>query len=123
MKKLILPLLFTVLVAMNSNHGIAQCEPDVINCIDTASPGQICPMILPDGIIDQAYEQVVTIIPPYEADLGTGNIIEIVKIVIDSINNLPPGLAWEANAEEFYADSVYCVLLSEIGRASGRESV
>ena len=111
MKKIYAVLLITFSCFCLQNHISAQCEPDIINCIDIDDPGQMCPTELPDGTTYEEYNQVVTIIPPYEADLGTGALV-IVKIIIDSINNLPPGLSWEANAEEFYAYSAYCVLLN-----------
>ncbi len=119
MKKLIVLLTVISIIAGFQNYVLAQCEPDIINCIDTADPGQICPLDLPDGATWQPYEQVVTIIPPYEADLGIIGTVDIVKIVIDTIENLPPGLTYEANAEEFYADTAYCILLSGTPTSQG----
>ncbi|NOZ45676.1 MAG: T9SS type A sorting domain-containing protein [Chlorobi bacterium] len=107
-------ILFTVFSAKTK----AQCTPDIINCIDTDDPGQICPDVMPEGTVGEEYNQTVTIIPPYEADLGTGP-ITIIKIKIDQINNLPPGLSYESNAEEFYADTVYCVQLSGTPTTAG----
>ena len=91
--------------------GQGQCVPDTANCKDIDKPGQICPDSLPAAVLNTYYYQVVTIIPPYEFDLGEG-VIPIVKIIIDSVTNLPQGLSYEANAAELFADSAYCVLIS-----------
>ncbi|MCD6564890.1 MAG: hypothetical protein J7K53_03000 [Bacteroidales bacterium] len=91
--------------------GYGQCVPDTANCKDIDKPGQICPDTLPAAVLNTWYEQVFTVIPPYEFDLGTG-VISIPKIVLDSVTNLPPGLSYEANATELFADSSYCVLIS-----------
>jgi len=91
--------------------GYGQCVADTANCKDIDKPGQICPDTLPAAVLNTWYEQVFTVIPPYEFDLGTG-IIPIYKIVLDSVTNLPQGLSYEANATELFADSSYCVLIS-----------
>ena len=91
--------------------GYGQCVADTANCKDIDKPGQICPDSLPVAVLNIYYYQVVTIIPPYEYDLG-GGIIPIIKIVLDSVTNLPPGLSYEANATEMFPDSAYCVLIS-----------
>jgi len=81
-------------------------------------PGEICPLILPDGYVNEQYEEVFTVIPPDSAQLGTA-MVEIVKIVIDTVGNLPPGLNWVANSETFYVDTAYCILLSGIPTTPG----
>jgi len=91
--------------------GYGQCVADTANCKDIDKPGQICPDTLPAAVLNTWYEQVFTVIPPYEFDLGTG-VIPIPKIVLDSVANLPPGLSYEANETELFADSAYCVLIS-----------
>jgi len=96
-----------------------QCTPDVVTCIDTASPGQICPEVLPDGIINETYSQVVTILPPYEFNFGNG-IVPVVKIKLTDVENLPPGISYEKSAEEFYSDTAYCVLLTGIPTEAGQ---
>ena len=88
-----------------------QCEPDTVNCKDTDEPGQICPNKLSDGMINQAYEAVITVIPPGEYDMG-GNIIPISYIEIDSVANLPDGISYTPNTDKFWADTAYCVLFS-----------
>lgn len=119
MKKLYVILLITFSCFGWQYQINAQCEPDIVTCIDTGVPGQICPLDLPDGIIDQAYEQVVTIIPPYEYDFGTG-VLPIVKIELTKVENLPIGISYEANAEIFYADTAYCILLSGTPTIAGQ---
>ncbi len=91
--------------------GYGQCVPDTANCKDIDKPGQICPDSLPVAVLNTYYEQVFTIIPPYEFDLGDG-VIPIYKIVLDSVTNLPPGISYEPNATELFPDSAYCVLIS-----------
>ena len=104
----ILALLFTTGITIS---GYGQCVPDTANCKDINEPGQICPDTLPVAVLNADYEQVITIIPPYEFDLGDG-VIPIYKIIIDSVTNLPPGLSYEPNATELFPDSAYCVLIS-----------
>jgi hypothetical protein len=102
----------TILILILSPQTIfAQCEPDTVNCKDVLLPGEICPLILPDGIVNESYEEVFTVIPPNQAVLEYGT-IEIVKIVIDTVGNLPPGLNYQTNSDTFYVDTAYCVLLS-----------
>ncbi|MCK4630587.1 MAG: hypothetical protein KAT40_04045, partial [Bacteroidales bacterium] len=91
--------------------GYGQCVPDTANCKDIDKPGQICPDSLPVAVLNTYYEQVFTIIPPYEGDLG-GGVVPIHKIIIDSVTNLPPGLSYEPNATELFPYTAYCVLIS-----------
>jgi hypothetical protein len=95
----------------------AQCEPDA-NCTDINNTGAFCPVILPDIILNEPYEAVLTIIPPSEHNLQ-GTILDIAYIEIDSVLNFPPGITYAANAGRFYADSAYCVLLSGIPTQAG----
>lgn len=89
----------------------AQCEPDTVNCIDTGTPGQFCPMQLPDAGLNVLYDEVVTVIapgnppPPYETWV-------IYYIEIDSVKNLPPGIDYFPNADRFYPDTAYCIQLT-----------
>ena len=98
--------------------SFSQCEPDTVNCKDVLLPGEICPLIVPDGIVNESYEQVFTVIPPDQATILTGT-VEIVKIVIDTVGNLPPGLSYQTNSDTFYVDTAYCILLSGIPTAAG----
>jgi len=88
----------------------AQCEPD-INCKDEENDGEFCPRVLTDARLNEAYESVITVIPPSIYDYQ-GNILEIVFIEIDSVLNLPPGIDYSANADKFYPGNSYCILLS-----------
>ena len=91
MKHLILHAFAILLIIMSSQISFAQCEPDTVNCKDVLLPGEICPLILPEGIVNISYEQAFTVIPPDTVtmlDLP----VNIVKIVIDTVGNLPPGL-------------------------------
>jgi hypothetical protein len=111
MKKRTLMLLMVVSVFINAGNAYSQCIPDTVTCRDTLEPGQICPEILPDGHLGQSYNQTVTILPPASAVINEIPFI-IVKIKIDTITNLPPGIVYEPSAIELYPDTAYCVLLS-----------
>jgi hypothetical protein len=99
--------------------SFAQCEPDTINCKDINQPGEICPLILPDGVVNQSYKQVFTVIPPYEYTSITFGTFQIAKIVIDNIGNLPPGLNYETNSDTFFVDTAYCISLFGIPTQAG----
>jgi hypothetical protein len=100
------------------NFVSAQCEPDTIHCKDTLLPGEICPLLLPDGFVNTPYEEIFTVIPPSKIQTQYG-LLDIVKIVIDSVGNLPPGLTYVANRDTFYVDTAYCILVSGIPTTSG----
>lgn len=101
--------LFAVLISF-SVVGFAQdCTPDAA-VIDTAEPGQISPVVLPNAIQYEYYDETITIIPP---DSYSGLPI-IYSIVIDSIVGLPSGVNWYKNEDEFLVtdpDTRYCVNL------------
>lgn len=118
MKRLILPIFIVFITALHSNTSFAQCEPDTVHCKDTLLPGEICPLILPDGYVNEQYEQVFTVIPPSEAQTQYG-LVNVVKIVIDTIVNIPDGLNYIANSDTFYVDTAYCVLVSGIPTTPG----
>jgi hypothetical protein len=98
--------------------SLSQCQPDTVNCKDVLLPGEICQLILPEGIVNEAYEEIFTVIPPYQATIQTGT-VNIVKIVIDTVRNLPPGLSYQTNSDTFYVDTAYCVLLSGTPTTAG----
>ncbi len=107
--KQFLPFLLLIML-LQSNFTSAQCTPDP-NCTDSLNPGEICPEILPDGTVGVPYSQVVTIIPPYEADLGSGT-VTIHHITLTGVDNLPPGLTYQESATDMYPYNSYCVLVS-----------
>lgn len=102
-----------LVLSLSFIEASSQCEPDTVNCMDIMAPGQICPDTLDDGYLNEPYSSVVTIIPPGKmySELLLDS-VTIVKIVVAEVANLPPGLTYEANADEFYADSAYCILLN-----------
>ena len=123
MKALRFTLLLIICISLCKLSLHAQCEPDTANCKDDDEiAGQLCPQELADGITDNWYEEVITIIPPGEFVMGS-TVILINYILIDSINNLPEGLTWEANTELFYADSAYCVLISGTPVEAGTDTL
>ncbi|MBI5540267.1 MAG: T9SS type A sorting domain-containing protein [Bacteroidia bacterium] len=100
----------------------AQCTPDP-TCMDVLNPGEICPEILPDGTVGIPYSQVVTIIPPATGSVG-GSTINIVKIKIKSVGNIPPGLTYVTNPAngEFAVTTPYtryCTLISGTPTTAG----
>ncbi len=119
MKKLLYSLILVVAaLCLGSSDIHAQCEPDTVNCKDILQPGEFCPRSLPDGFLGQPYSEIITIIPPgYYNYLG--NPVEVVKIVVQDVQNMPPGISYEANAGEFFPDTAYCVLLSGTPEAAG----
>lgn len=88
----------------------AQCVPDTENCIDTEEPGQFCPMILPNAVLNIPYEETITVIPP-SSFVILGTELTILHIEIDSVNNLPPGIDYFPNADTFFAGTAYCIEL------------
>ncbi len=111
MKNLVSGILALLLTTGINISGYGQCVADTANCKDIDKPGQVCPDSLPVAELNTPYEQVFTIIPPYEFDFE-GAVFTIHKILIDSVTNLPSGLSYEANATELFPDSSYCVLIS-----------
>jgi len=113
MKKLVIISIFFSF----ATWGISQCIPDT-NCIDINEPGQICPDSLPAGQQGVAYSQVFTIIAPDSADVG-GLLIGLNKIQIDTVTNLPPGLSYYNENNDFFPDSIYCIEISGTPSAMG----
>jgi len=111
--------IFTLLIAafiftVNPITINAQCTPgDESTCPDPENNGEVCPAVLPNGIIETSYNQQFTIIAPPEYDIE-GNIIPLHHIKIVDVKNLPPGITWETNASDsvFMVGEYYCVLLS-----------
>ena len=91
----------------------AQCEPDT-SCTDFNDTGVFCPKILPDVILNEPYQAVLTVIPPSKYD-----IFEIAYMEIDSVVNFPSGITYTVNANRYYADSAYCVLISGTATQTG----
>ena len=119
MKYLSRVLALMAIVFFASLNITAQCEPDTVNCEDTGDPGQICPPNLPDGVLNEAYDEVITVIAPDTASLGIIQ-IGIAYIIVDSVLNLPPGLDYFANAEKFYPDSAYCIQVAGTPSEAGK---
>ena len=95
----------------------AQCTPDPA-CEDIGDPGQFCPLELPNGVIDTLYDETVTVIPPGSFD-ALGTTFTISYIVIDSVNNMPPGIDYFPNADILYPDTAYCIQLAGTPTQSG----
>ena len=65
MKQFISYILFFSLPLLTGIQVSAQCEPDT-SCIDINNTGAFCPENLPDVILGEPYEAVLTVIPPPE---------------------------------------------------------
>jgi PKD repeat protein len=99
MKKLVLIIFAGLFTFGMISNVYSQCTPDEM-CVDTADPGQICPMVFAVGYVDVPYEQVVTFIPPTTFNYS-GFDLEVTNIIITEVTNLPEGLSWDTNADEF----------------------
>ncbi len=87
--------------------GSAQCVPDTVNCKDEGNPGQICPDSLPNGMQGIEYNEIITFYMPDSASFSDAG-LELVKIRLDTVENLPSGIQFISAEKEFYPDSVYC---------------
>ncbi len=99
-------------------QSIPSVYPDTINCKDIGEPGEICPDSLPAAMEGVPYDEIITIITPASFSFGELS-AEIVKIELDTILNLPPGIVFSSEYREFFPDSVYCVSLSGTPTDSG----
>ena len=103
-----------LLMSINPATSFAQCTPgDETTCPDPENNGEVCPAVLPNGIIGKEYSQEFTIIAPPEYEID-GNVIPLHHIKIVDVENLPPGITWETNASDsvFMVVTYKCVLLS-----------
>lgn len=117
MKQFIHYILFFCLPLLTGIQVSAQCVPDT-SCTDFNDTGVFCPKILPDVILNEPYGAVLTVIPPSEYEYE-GNIFEIAYIEIDSVVNFPSGITYSVNADRYYADSAYCVLITGTATQTG----
>ncbi len=95
----------------------AQCVADT-SCKDTDEPGQVCPDTLTEAMVGQEYNQPVTFIAP-DSVVYNDQAINIVKIELESISNLPPGISYSADTNIFFPDTMYCVLISGVPTDTG----
>ena len=107
-----------ILILGLSQRGFSQCEPDLVSCVDVDEPGQMCPSVLPDGFVDEYYEQIITVLTPKSGNVGGLN-INVHKLKLESIENLPAGIDYQTTTDEFYADEAYCVSLTGTPLAIG----
>ena len=117
-------LLYTFLLLIGfsiSSISYSQCTPgDENSCPDPENNGEVCPAILPSGIIGQEYSQEFTIIAPPEYEIES-TVIPLHHIKIVDVQNLPSDIIWETNASDsvFMVGTYYCVLLSGLCNETG----
>ena len=113
---------FLLLIGFSINSiSYSQCTPgDENSCPDPENNGEVCPAVLPNGIIGQEYSQEFTIIAPPEYDMD-GTIIPLHQIKIVDVQNLPSDITWESNTTDsvFMVGTYYCVLLSGLCTETG----
>jgi hypothetical protein len=105
---------FLILLAILMMAGIranGQCTPDPDCKDDDDTPGQFCPLDLPDGVINMEYDETITVIPPAAYEISGFN-VTILYIQIDSVLNLPPGIDYFPSADTLYPDTAYCIQLT-----------
>lgn len=111
-------ILFACVMSLNLffyQNTHAQCTPDN-SCNDIDNPGEVCPSVLPSAIVNEPYNQVVTIIPPSSFTYN-GQTQSLSKIKVSNIENIPPGITYECNPNncEFVVTDPftrYCILVS-----------
>lgn len=117
MKRFTPYILIFLLPFLTARQVAAQCEPDT-SCLDPDSTDTFCPRNLPNAIVGEPYETILTVIPPSEF-VFEGVRLDIAYIEIDSVRNFPPGITYSVSEEKFYADSAYCVLISGTPEQAG----
>jgi len=122
MKKIYSFLVLGSIVAISFNAN-AQCPPNT-TCMDVLEPGEVCPENLPNGTVGVPYNQTVTIIPPATATIDPYGTVNIIKIKLDSVGNMPPGLIYQTNPASgifVVTDPLtrYCTLISDTPTTAG----
>ena len=111
MKK-ILVLFLSIIIGLNVNVH-AQCTPG-----NYSEPGLHPDTIdnLPPAAVNQAYNEVVTVVIPKDTtiDMGTPQTVQIDSIGVTDVKGLPPGFTYTPNSSTGYwpGDSSGCVLVS-----------
>ena len=113
--KNIFSILFLCLIL--SAEIFAQCPNCVIdNCSATLPDGGICNTILPDGTVNQPYDQDESFYMPPTIDFPPFTGISLRRIKIIGISGLPFGIDWEssrsASNDEYFpsnGDELGCV--------------
>jgi hypothetical protein len=121
MKSIFTLLIAVIIYTVNPITLYAQCTPgDETTCPDPENNGEVCPAVLPNGIIGKEYSQEFTIIAPPEYEID-GNIIPLHHIKIVDVQNLPPDISWETNAADsvFLVGTYYCVALNGMCSETG----
>lgn len=122
MKKIYSLIILLSILGFSFNAN-SQCTPDP-SCMELLNPGEICPEDLPDGMVGVPYSQVVTVIPPATGTITGYGTVNIVKIRLTAVDNMPPGLSYQCNTTncDFTVTSPltrYCILISGTPTVAG----
>ena len=93
----------------------AQCTPDSQYTLAGVYPDSATG--LPDALVGQAYNEVITIITPIDTNVvfsGLPISVDIIDIALDSVNGLPANFAYDCAAPNcvFAGGSTSCAVLS-----------
>ena len=108
------------LLIFNTDILKAQCSPATSEeCPDPENNGQICPDTLMTGVLNQQYEQVVSILPPPAVGDSMNIILDHIQLI--DVGNLPPGINWVSNQTDnnFPAGEYSCISLSGVPTEAG----
>jgi len=117
---------FLILLALAMVTGSAlygQCTPDPTCVDDDEKPGQFCPLDLPDGVINDLYDQTITVIPPGSFPVEGYGDVTILHIKIDSVENMPTGIDYTPNADLLYPGTAYCIQLNGTPTEAGKDTL
>ena len=109
MKKLILSI---AAIAAVSISGYGQCTPDPQFTVGGIYPDSASG--LPDGWVDNAYDEVITIVVPQDTiiDVGFGpTVVPFVDITLDNVSGLPPNFSYSCSPNNcvFPGNSSSCI--------------
>jgi hypothetical protein len=107
--------LLTLTLAFSFIGATAQCLPDPQYTIAGIYPDSSVGM--PNAIVGQAYNEVITIITAVDTNVIFGGIpinVDIIEIALDSVNGLPANFVYDCAAPNcvFLGGSTSCAVLS-----------
>lgn len=112
--------LLTIVMLAGAQLFAQPCIPDPDCVDDDDKPGQFCPLDLKIGLVNKAYSETVTVIPPGTIP-GLG--VTIHYIEIDSVLNMPPGIDYFPSEDTLYPGTAYCIQLSGTPTQVGKDTL